>query len=553
MKRFIGILLIGVMVLISFMGCANAEFEVSSITVTPSTIVAGESIVVEASFSNVGGSEGLYTANLTLDGELQDIKNVLVASGATEKVSFTCRVEDAGIHTIGLAGLKTQVTALKPAEFKISTLSIIPAKVLTGQEATIKIDVSNIGEVEGTYTATLNVNGIKTDAKEVKLAGGKTDTVIFNLMNEISGSYNIEVGGMVGTLKVLKPAEFEVVSLSVPSEMVEGETIVVTAYVTNVGDVEGTYSGNLSFDDSEIFTSSVTIAPARTSKIYFECSGLTPGIKRTEFNGESKTLKVFTPIEIANDAYLATSKQKSGQIDFNLTQKITEDEGVDVLYEMIMNMDFAFDIDAGQMKMIMYITEEETTNAEDLQPRPATTTTISIYITDGKLYIKTDAPGTSREWFYTDLTNALWNSMQQFMVIQSQMEAIKNAEVNLHVVEEIDGADCYMFEVIPSKEDFLAAMLTQQMNIGQTMDLEVIQMLMDSMEMSMTQWVTKETHIPAKTLMSMYIDMSEVGEGQMTMDIESNISNYNLPFTVELPGQAKVAEYIDLPMIDLPR
>ena len=62
-----------------------------------------------------------------------------------------------------------------------------------GEEATVKADISNIGETEGTYTAILTVNGVETEKKEVTLAGGEKETVSFTIAEDIGGTYDIEV------------------------------------------------------------------------------------------------------------------------------------------------------------------------------------------------------------------------------------------------------------------------------------------------------------------------------------------------------------------------
>lgn len=41
-------------------------------------------------------------------------------------------------------------TPVSPAQFKVSALSITPTQIVAGEEATIKADVSNIGEAEDT-------------------------------------------------------------------------------------------------------------------------------------------------------------------------------------------------------------------------------------------------------------------------------------------------------------------------------------------------------------------------------------------------------------------
>lgn len=92
MKKFLGVLLVGLLLLGGLAGCARAEFEVSSLAITPSEAVAGEAITVKANVENVRGVEGTYTATLTVDGNVADTKEVTIDTGAVKEVSFTYRL-----------------------------------------------------------------------------------------------------------------------------------------------------------------------------------------------------------------------------------------------------------------------------------------------------------------------------------------------------------------------------------------------------------------------------------------------------------------------------
>ena len=117
MRKSLAVLLAGLLILGSLAGCARAEFEVSSITITPSEVVAGEPFTVSAEITNVGDAENVYTATLTIDGGvITNTKEVTVGAGAAETLSFTCAVETPGTHSLELNGLATIVSALRTAK-----------------------------------------------------------------------------------------------------------------------------------------------------------------------------------------------------------------------------------------------------------------------------------------------------------------------------------------------------------------------------------------------------------------------------------------------------
>ncbi len=71
------------------------------------------------------------------------------------------------VAMLALALILPTACAKKPAEFEVSSLVLTPSLVLPGQEAIVEADITNVGEVEGTHTAILTVNGVETDTRVV--------------------------------------------------------------------------------------------------------------------------------------------------------------------------------------------------------------------------------------------------------------------------------------------------------------------------------------------------------------------------------------------------
>lgn len=112
MKKFLGVLLVGLLILGSLAGCATAEFEVGPLSIAPSEVWVGTTFTVKSDISNVGGADGSYSATLIVDGNVTETKDVTVSAGSKEEVSFTCSLDTAGVHTLELGGRTTSVTAL---------------------------------------------------------------------------------------------------------------------------------------------------------------------------------------------------------------------------------------------------------------------------------------------------------------------------------------------------------------------------------------------------------------------------------------------------------
>jgi len=81
-----------------------------------------------------------------------------------------------------------------PALFRVSDLTVTPAEVEVGNEVTISLVLTNIGEEEGSYTLVLKVNQVVEDTKTITLDAGASTAVQFKVTKEEAGAYDVEIG-----------------------------------------------------------------------------------------------------------------------------------------------------------------------------------------------------------------------------------------------------------------------------------------------------------------------------------------------------------------------
>ena len=86
----------------------------------------------------------------------------------------------------------------KPAEFEVLSLNI-PLEPMTGDEVTISVEVENVGELSGNYTAVLKVDNEEVGTKQVNIGGGQSQTVPFSVTLEQPGSYTVAIGSLSQT------------------------------------------------------------------------------------------------------------------------------------------------------------------------------------------------------------------------------------------------------------------------------------------------------------------------------------------------------------------
>jgi len=92
-----------------------AEFEVISLDIEPPEVIAGETVSITAEIKNIGDSEGSYTAILSVDGATVETKEVTLAPGALETVSFSMAKDAPGTYEIGIGELSSSLTVKEPA------------------------------------------------------------------------------------------------------------------------------------------------------------------------------------------------------------------------------------------------------------------------------------------------------------------------------------------------------------------------------------------------------------------------------------------------------
>jgi len=99
--------------LIPLGACAKplpAAFEVTSLDITPPEVVAGETVNITAEVKNTGGSEGIYTVVLTIDGATVETKEVTLAAEVSKTVTFSLVKDTPGTYQVGIGGLTSSLT-----------------------------------------------------------------------------------------------------------------------------------------------------------------------------------------------------------------------------------------------------------------------------------------------------------------------------------------------------------------------------------------------------------------------------------------------------------
>ena len=193
------------------------------------------------------------------------------------------------------------------AAFVSSALRISPTEVNIGEEVTIRVSVTNIGNAAGSYEVILKIEDVVVATEEVTLNAGASEEVTFTTAKDVAGSYSVVVDGLSGSFTVVAPevaplpAAFSVSNLSIqPAEVPTGEAVTIDVAVTNTGGTEGSYTLVLKINGVKEADRTVTIAAGDTLNIIFPVTKEAAGSYSVTVDGLSGSFTVVAPAVVTN-------------------------------------------------------------------------------------------------------------------------------------------------------------------------------------------------------------------------------------------------------------
>ena len=182
-----------------------ASFTIADLSIIPGEIELGESVAISVSVTNNGDMTGTHQVELLRDDVLVEAKEVTLAGGDTEIITFNVTPEAAGPCMVKIDVLTDKYdvnTPKKPAAFTIQSLEISPEEVNVESSVTISVTVENTGELSGTYEVKLKINGDIFETEVVVLDGGQSEEVTFVVTEEKAGTYSVDINGQTDSFTV---------------------------------------------------------------------------------------------------------------------------------------------------------------------------------------------------------------------------------------------------------------------------------------------------------------------------------------------------------------
>jgi hypothetical protein len=161
----------------------------------------------------------------------------------------------------------------RPASFEISELSVTPEQADSGEAVSISAVITNTGDLTGSHELSIKLNGELIEIKDIALDGGESQTVIFDVNHEAIGVHEANIGELSAIFTVQEPkapATFSISSLTVnAAEFNLGDSIEISALITNTGDLTGSYDATMEMDDTIIESKQVTLDGGKDTTINF--------------------------------------------------------------------------------------------------------------------------------------------------------------------------------------------------------------------------------------------------------------------------------------------
>jgi hypothetical protein len=244
--------------------------------------------------------------------------------------------------------------------------------------------------------------------------------------------------------------------------------------------------------------------------------------------------------EIVDGVMQSLDDIRTHQFDMDMTMDMAgEGEGETFEMTMVMDGSGALDFDNSEMRMDMTMSM---TMPDESEMDMGT----AIYLIGGMVYMLMEIPEMEPMWIKSEMPEGYWEEMSQ---VQTQIELLEVAQVEVIGSERIGGIDCYVLQVTPDLEQLWQMVMQQAEMAGEMPDVtgELLQEMFRSF--SVEQWVAKDTYFLAKVEIDMAMELTPEAmgfpgeEGIMTMDIAMSILtyNYNQPVSIVLPPEAEEA------------
>lgn len=243
--------------------------------------------------------------------------------------------------------------------------------------------------------------------------------------------------------------------------------------------------------------------------------------------------------QLVADVLIANAEVDTVKFDVNILTTIDEIGGPKPgKATMVGDGTGAIDSANRKMQMIMNMTIDVPGQAKQDMP-------VEYYLVDGWMHIKVSIPEKGEKWMKMRMPEEMWETQSQ---IDQQIDLLETAkEVNFLGSEDVNGADCYVVEIVPSMEALGKLFSQIEMPSMEGVDLAELNLADLFKEMSIKEWIAKDSYLFMKSETHMLVEMrpgdfgaTEEDFEKITADVNTEMEfyDYNGAVSIELPEEA---------------
>ncbi len=173
-------------------------------------IVCGETGELLVQVQNAGLVGGTYACTYSLDGAAQEELELPVGGSSSEVVGLPLPTDLApGEHTATVGDTTITFKALRPAKFVIESFDVYPTMLKVGDRVKVYANVTNTGEVPGTFDGELLVDGTVEEARPAEIEPGEVLRLDYSVKLKDAGKHQVKVANKRQKVIVVKPVRFK--------------------------------------------------------------------------------------------------------------------------------------------------------------------------------------------------------------------------------------------------------------------------------------------------------------------------------------------------------
>jgi hypothetical protein len=189
--------------------------------------------------------------------------------------------------------------AARPPEFVVTDLTIAPLEAEAGDPVLISVNATNIGDIEGVYSANLTINDALWENQEILLWGKESKIVEFEVFENTEGDYGIEIDGLLGAFKIrpAPPEDSNIVLSNLrinPYESWVNDTVTATLSASNPTGETDSIRLRLMIDGTLIETRTIELSAGDSTTVEFAFTATAEGkftLKINTLSGTFQTVK----------------------------------------------------------------------------------------------------------------------------------------------------------------------------------------------------------------------------------------------------------------------